>query len=185
VRYFIFGNIVQTASFDVNTYMIDAEYGFLNGRGFVHARNPHELKYRLGELARETASPPGLFKQRQQDYRNYEGLVLKAQAAGNKGDFGIAIGFLQDAQKLRPRSVELTVYLNNFERLSRQRALEEARRKEFERQQKFALEQKLRQEALAREAERQRILAAQQFAALQDAQRVALEQKRLADQLAA
>ena len=29
IRYFVLGNIVQSASFDVNTYMIDAEHGFL------------------------------------------------------------------------------------------------------------------------------------------------------------
>src|SRR5439155_3643460 len=126
-----------------------------------------------------------LFKQRQQDYRNYEGLVFKAQAASKKGDLNIALGFLQDARKLRPNSVELAVYFGNLDRLTRERALEEARRKEFQRQQALALEQKLRQEALAREAERQRILAAQQFAGLQEAQRIQLEKQRLADHLAA
>src|SRR5207248_130106 len=36
VRYFVFGTITQTASFNVDTYMVDAENGYLNGRGFVH-----------------------------------------------------------------------------------------------------------------------------------------------------
>ena len=40
VRYFVMGTIHQTASFDVNTYLLDAEYGFLQGHGFVHVRNP-------------------------------------------------------------------------------------------------------------------------------------------------
>src|SRR5262249_25773732 len=89
------------------------------------------------------------------------------------------------AGRLKPRSVEVQLYLDRVDRLARERAEEARRRKEFERQQALALEYKLRQDELAHEAERQRILAAQPAAALAEQERVALEKKRLADQLAA
>jgi tetratricopeptide (TPR) repeat protein len=185
VRYFVLGTITQTASFNVDTYMIDSEYGYLNGRGFVHVYNPFELKCRLGELARMTQTPPGLWQQEQQEYRNYEALIVKARQSTNRGEFTIALGFLQDARKLRPRSIEVQFYFERLDSLSQQRALAEMRQKEFERQQAEALERRRAQDELVRDAERQRILAAQQLALLGEVQRQQMETKRLADQLAA
>jgi tetratricopeptide (TPR) repeat protein len=175
IRYFVLGNIVQTASFDVNTYLIDAEYGYLNGRGFVHCVTPFELKCRLGELAQMTLTPPGEFERQREQYRRYEELVVKARLAGGKGDFTIAFGLLTDAQKLRPGSIELQVYRQDYERQARRRAWEDERRHEYQREQALALAQRQRQDELCREAERQRKLAA----ALDQQQRDLLAQKQL------
>jgi tetratricopeptide (TPR) repeat protein len=180
IRYFVLGNIVQTASFDVNTYLVDAEYGYLNGRGFVHCVTPFELKCRLGELAQMTQTPPGQFDEQRTRYRRYEALVVKANVAAGRGDFAIAVGLLQEAQTLRPGSIEVQVYLEDYDRRSRRRAWEDERRREYERQQTVALAQKQRQDDLCREAERQRKLAGaldqQQRALLAAKQRLASEQ---------
>jgi len=185
VRYFVVGSVTQTTSFNVDTYMVDAEYGYLRGRGFVHARQPLELKWRLSELARMTQTPPGLWQQQQQGYRDYEVLVVKAQESMNRGEFAIAVGFLGDAQKLRPGSLELQFYFQQTDTLAKQRVLQEQRRKELERQEQLAAEHKRQQEKLAGEIERQRILAAKEAGALSQDQRLLLEKNRLADKVAA
>src|SRR5207253_1290565 len=58
VRYFVFGDIRETASFEVATFMVDAEYGFLQGSGRMHVHNRHELKLRFSELAYLTQTSP-------------------------------------------------------------------------------------------------------------------------------
>src|SRR5205814_10288438 len=58
VRYFLFGNLVETGSFEVFTYLVDAEYGFLASGARVHVRNPRELKPRLAEIAWLTKLAP-------------------------------------------------------------------------------------------------------------------------------
>src|SRR5207247_754731 len=51
IRYFLFGNLVQTGSFYVTTYVVDAEYGFLVSSARIHVSRLPELKNRLSELA--------------------------------------------------------------------------------------------------------------------------------------
>ena len=184
-RYFVLGNVVPTGSFDVNTYLIDAEYGYLKGRGFVHCWNPFELRCRLGELARMTLTPPAQFQQQRQEYQRYEELIVKARVASGKGDFTLALGFLQDAQKARPGSIEVQVYLNDYDAQTRLRGLEAQRRQDFERQQAEAAKRKQRQDELCHQAEEQRAQAAKLAATLTQEQRLAAENKRKAYQEAA
>src|SRR5439155_25590675 len=58
VRYFLLGTIEQTASFDVTTYLLDAEFGYQQGSARLHVRNSYELRLRLGELAQLTLMDP-------------------------------------------------------------------------------------------------------------------------------
>src|SRR5262249_32714256 len=65
IRYFLFGNIVQTGSFDVTTHLVDVEYGFLASSARIHVPSPadprrilYELKLRLAELAYLTKMTP-------------------------------------------------------------------------------------------------------------------------------
>jgi tetratricopeptide (TPR) repeat protein len=185
VQYFLFGNIVETASFDVNTFLVEAETGYLKGRGWMHAHHPDELRFRLGDLAAMTLGDPTLWQQQQQQYGKYEQLVIKAQLHTNKGDFTIAIDLFKQAQGLRPGCIEVDVYLRKAEQMSKHHGWEKDRQREFEEQQKRALEWKLRQDALAQQAEQQRILAAQAAAALSEAQRQQFEAKCLAEKAAA
>jgi hypothetical protein len=185
VQYFLFGNIVETASFDVNTFLVEAETGYLKGRGWMHAHHPDELRFRLGDLAAMTLGDPTLWQQQQKQYGKYEELVIKAQFHTNKGDFTIAIDLFKQAQGIRPGCIEVDVYLRKAEQMSKHHGWEKDRQREFEEQQKRALEWKLRQDALAQQAEQQRILAAQAAAALSEAQRQQFEAKCLAEKAAA
>jgi hypothetical protein len=183
-RYFVFGTVTQTASFNVDTYLVDAEYGDLKGRGFVHARDAIELRWRLAELAGMTKSL-GQWQQQQQAYREYEVLMVKAQDAIHRGEFSISVDFLENARKLRPNSLEIDFYFQQADTLGRQRLLEDERLKDFERQQTVVEEQKRRQEQLNREVEDQRLLAAKESEALTRAERDLAEKKHLKDKIAA
>jgi hypothetical protein len=180
IRYFVFGNLVQTASFDVNTYMVDAEYGFLTGQGYIHARTPYDLRWRLGELAQMMMQPPGTFVVMQRNYREYEILIVKAQEARNRGQFDIAIAFLNSAAKLRPSSLEVRFYLGQWNDAVRRNNWEQQRRKDFVQFQTVALERKMRAQSLTIEADRQHKVAIQQAAAMGPQQKMTLEKNRLA-----
>jgi tetratricopeptide (TPR) repeat protein len=56
--YFVYGSIVETASFNVETHLVDAETGARAGTGTVHVQNTQELKLRLSELARQMGAKP-------------------------------------------------------------------------------------------------------------------------------
>src|SRR5204862_2576111 len=38
VRYFVFGNHIETTSFDVNTFLIDAEVGYMQSKASINVR---------------------------------------------------------------------------------------------------------------------------------------------------
>src|SRR5262249_12818412 len=46
VRFFVFGSIQHTASFDVSTHFVDAESGAKQGGGQIHVQDQQELKLR-------------------------------------------------------------------------------------------------------------------------------------------
>ncbi len=56
VRYFLFGTIQQTASFDVSAHMIDANTGAATGTGMIHVQDHNEIKLRMQELVRQTGA---------------------------------------------------------------------------------------------------------------------------------
>src|SRR5207249_3282728 len=49
-RYFVFGAMVQTASFDVTTDLVDAQSGARTGSGKIHVQDHNEMKLRMNEL---------------------------------------------------------------------------------------------------------------------------------------
>ncbi|MFL5341791.1 MAG: hypothetical protein ACJ8F7_16725, partial [Gemmataceae bacterium] len=57
-RYLLLSTLQHTVRFDVTTYLVDAEYGFLAGAGRVHAQRDDELKSCLSELAWLTKLAP-------------------------------------------------------------------------------------------------------------------------------
>lgn len=182
VRYFVLGTIHETASFDVNTYLVDGEYGWLYGRGRVHVRNPGELRLRLSELAYLTRLRPAEEAIYVRQNEAFQGLLVKARFNLGTGNFQISIGFYQEALRLRPGNVEVLVLLQHAEHARRQAELEAARRRDFLRAQAEAEAFRRRQLDLARAAEATRILAAQHAASLSEQQRRLLEEQRLRDQ---
>lgn len=181
VRYFVFGDIRETASFDVTTFMVDAEYGFLNGTGRIHVHNRHELKLRLSELAYLTRTTPGERAALLAERQRIEALLLAAERHRQAREYQLAIKIYTDALRLRPGSIEILVHLNQSKHLAQQFAFEEARRQEFLAAQARIQERQREQLALAAAAEAARLRAAQQAALLAEEQRrIQEEQQRQA-----
>jgi tetratricopeptide (TPR) repeat protein len=178
LRYFLMGNLRDTASFDVTTRLIDAEFNALVGSGAVHVRNTYELKLRLGELTRLTLLPPERRAVFVRETVIVEERVQTAQLQFSNGKFSIAIGIYKDVLKTRPDSVQIRFQLAEAERRQRQWEMEEARRQAFEREQARIRAEQQRQLALAAEAERQRLEAERLAAARAEDDRIVLAQRQ-------
>src|SRR5262249_22711029 len=72
VRYFLFGSVVQTASFNVTTYLVEADYGFLASSARIHVRSITDLKLRLAELKLRLAELGWLTKLGPEERRRIE-----------------------------------------------------------------------------------------------------------------
>jgi tetratricopeptide (TPR) repeat protein len=179
VRYFVFGTLRETASFDVNTYLIDAEYGWLQGNGRIHVRGPRELKLRLGELAQLTQMDPHERARFIAENLRYQKLLIQAQQRLDQRDFQIAINIFHDALKVRPNSVEVLVHLGKARQLAEQAALQAERQRALEFHRAKEAEQQRRQFELARAADLARLRALDQGRALADAERRRIEDERL------
>ena len=203
VRFFVLGDIRQTASFVVTTHLVDAECGFDYGSGRVHVHNPFELRLRLGDLAAETQLDPVERKRRQdeaeaaererqrlaelaeadrlralQESQNVPLLVLEAQKIGDGGNLSVSIELLGRARKLRPDSIEVNVLFDLFNDRHRRREMEEQRQREWRQQQAQIAAAQEQQAALARAAEEAQLRAAQNAAARQASDAQLLEQQR-------
>lgn len=188
VRYFLLGNIHQAdaaGTLEVSAHLLDAEHGFVQGAGRVFVHNPYELKLRLGELARLTLMDPAERLRYEQQAQPYETLVVEAHKRSERGELTVAVGLFQKALGLRPGSIEVQVHLQRTSRAAERAALEEARRREFERVQAEIREQRRQQLELARLAEEARVRAAAQAAALAENQRRLEEERRQREQQAA
>lgn len=180
VRYFLLGTIEQTASFDVTTYLMDAEQGFLQGSGRVHARNPFELRLRLGELAQLTLMTP---EERQvflaqAQVQAYDALIFRGRVAMQEQRYVAAVQLFNDALQIRPGAFDALFFLAEADRLARVQALQQRRVEFFIGPQFAVVEVQRRQWDVARAADQQRLLALQQTAAYGQPERVLLLQQR-------
>jgi tetratricopeptide (TPR) repeat protein len=178
LRSFVFGTVRPGRGLEVTTHLVDAEYGFETGGGRIQVLDPQELKLRLGELARLTRLDPLERARYLRAMESSQTLLVEARQRSAKGEFSVALDSYQRALKLCPDSVEIQVLFQRTDKRAREAALEEARRREFERQQALATELQRRQWELAREAEAARIRAEQEAAAGTEALRRAQEQQR-------
>src|SRR5581483_629354 len=182
VRYFVFGAVVQTGSFDVTTYMVDAEYGYLYGSARLkHVNSPFELKLRLDDLARFTVMDPFERNRLLAQEAKFQALVAKGRFALDRRDYGSAILLFEDALRLRPGNAEVLVYLHQARHQAHLAALEDARRKQFSLQ--LVINIGGRQWALAHEAELARIQAAKAAASMAEKERRLQAEKRRQAQL--
>lgn len=178
VRYFVLGTVQQTASFDVNTYLIDAEYGFLQGHGFVHVHSLRELKLRLAELAHLTRLSPAERAALLADAQRFDLLLVKGHDCMKRNDFAVAITIWEDALKLRPGNVQVLLYLNQARTRAQQLALEEERRRQFLLQKALEEQARRRQWELAQATEAARLKAAALAAAQAAEEKRLLEERR-------
>ena len=120
VRYFVFGNQMPdpVSGFDVNTYLVDAEFGYLQGSANINVQSTYELKLRLPELAMLTMMTPAeqaayLLQQTPFGMAFNNGLLHMNQGRYNQAviDFGIALA-------MRPDNTQVLLYLVQAQRLA-------------------------------------------------------------------
>lgn len=174
VRYFAFGFVQQTASFDVTTHLVDAETGGKQASGHIHVQDHTELKLRMQELVRQTAADPAERARIEQRGKESERLINEARRLMRDGQGTQAVQVCQTALQQSPDNAALQALLQQAKQVSQ----EETRRNEYERAQAVASAARKQQEELARQAEAARQRAAQQAAAMDVAAKRARDQQR-------
>jgi tetratricopeptide (TPR) repeat protein len=142
-RFFVFGAIEQTHSFNVTTHLMDAETGARTGTGMIHVQDHAELKLRMHELARQTGAPPAEQAKLAKAGPETEKALNEARRLQKAGDHARAAEVARAALKADPGNVALQALQQEAEAKARQAKLEEERRR-------GAAERALTQEAARR-----------------------------------
>ncbi len=179
VRFFVFGAIQQTASFDVTTHMIDVETGGKQGGGKIHVQDHQELKLRMGELVKQTAAAAPAEQQRlQQEAQDSERVITQARRLLQQGQAAQAAAVARDGLKRHPGHPGIQAVLQQAEQKDQQAKLEAKRQQDLKERQAQAAALQRKQQELARAAEAARQQAAKQAAARSEAERRAQEQQK-------
>jgi tetratricopeptide (TPR) repeat protein len=125
-RFFVFGSIQQTSSFDVSTHLIDAESGARTGTATIHVQDHQELKLRMHELVRQIGAKPAEQKKLQEQGKATEKALNEARRLLKANGPGKAAELLRTL----PASVGQQSLLAEAQAKQRLAAFDEARRKE-------------------------------------------------------
>jgi len=161
-RFFVFGGMRHTASFDVTTHMIDAQTGTRTGGGAIHVQDAAEMKLRMQELVDQTSGTPARAKQLAQDGRDCEKAVDDARKLLQAGKYAEAGAAAKAGLQKYPRSVALQSLQAQADQQAAKARLEEARRQEAARQAGQAEAARKQQQELAKQAEAARLRARQE-----------------------
>jgi tetratricopeptide (TPR) repeat protein len=153
VRFFAFGIIQQTASFNVTTHLIDAETGARHGGGDIHVQDHPELKLRMNELVKQTVAKPDEQAKLQQAGKDNEKLLNDARKMYEAGKYADAANASREGLKRMPNSVAFQQLLQQSESAGQKAKLEEARNREAAKQQAEAAAVAKKQQELAQQAE--------------------------------
>lgn len=185
-RYFLFGTIEPTASFNVATHLVDADTGVRTGTGAIHVKDQGELKLRVSELVDQMGLKPD------------EQKAIARQAAATEKALADARGLLVSnpkqaadiadaALKTAPNNVALLALREDARRRNQLLLFETQRRDEAVRRAAALEGAKKRQEELAKQGALARLEAERAAAARDkagaDAQKV--QRDRAAEQLRA
>jgi tetratricopeptide (TPR) repeat protein len=186
-RYFVFGAMVQTHSFDVTTHLIDAQSGARTGTGMIHVQDHGEMKLRMNELFDQLNLPPDQQPKAVQQAKDNEKALNDVRKLQQGGKYAQAADAARAALKGNPSSVALQRQLADSERRAEQARLEEARSKDELRRQAALMAARVPEEQLAKQAEHARLLAEAEAKAQSEATRRAQEaaKKRAYDQFVA
>ena len=183
VRYFLFGNVIETGSFNVTNYLVDAEFGFLVSSARIHVRRLEELKPRLSELARLTKMTSAERRQFESETAQWDLLLNDIRQVRRQPErYQLCIELCNKALNLRPGNVEVMIILRDVTwRQQRERP-------DFNRGQDISLaaalkEEKDRQVALARETEMARLRSEAQALAEVERRKIARQREAAADRL--
>jgi tetratricopeptide (TPR) repeat protein len=161
-RFFIFGGMKYTASFDVTTHMVDAQTGAKTGGGFIHVQDHNELKLRMQELVGQTTGTPAQAKQLAQAGRDSEKMVNDARQLLQAGKYAEASAAAKAGLQKYPGNVALQSLQAQADQQVEKARLEEARRQEAARQAAQAEAARKQQQELAKQAEAARLRAQQE-----------------------
>lgn len=185
VRFFLFGAIEQTHSFNVTTHLIDAQTGARTGTGMIHVQDQGEMKLRLGELARQVGAAPAEQTKLVQAGRESEKALTESRKLLQEGSYTRAATVTREALKTSPNNSALLAVQQEAEAKARQVALADARRRQEEARKAELEAARKHQEELARQAEAARKKAQEEAQARDQPQRrtAALQKARAAEQL--
>src|SRR5262249_10851378 len=153
VRFFAYGVIQQTASFNVTTHLIDAETGARHGGGDIHVQDHQELKLRMNELVKQTVAKPDEQAKIQQAGKENEKLLNEARKLYETSKYKDAADRSREGLKRMPNSAPFQQLLHQSEQAAQKAALEEARKQEIARQKAESAAALQKQQELAKQAE--------------------------------
>ncbi len=145
-RYLVFGTIQETASFDVATYLLDAQTGTPTATAAIHVQSHEELKLRLGELTVQLAATPAQQALLAQQGRKSEEALKQIKTLQAAGKFKEAVEVGRAAVQEYPDSIALKSIVQQVTTQQEQVAVDVQRRAESERQAR-AVEDARRQQA--------------------------------------
>jgi tetratricopeptide (TPR) repeat protein len=179
VRFFAYGVIQQTASFNVSTHLIDAETGARHGGGDIHVQDHQELKLRMNELVKQTVAKPEEQAKLQLAGKENEKLLIDARKQYESGKYAEAAATSREGLKRMPNSVAFNQLLQQSEQAAQKAALEETRKQEAAKRQAEAAAAQKKQLELAKQAEVARRKAEDEAKTKDAAARRAQEQEKL------
>jgi len=180
VRFFAFGIVQQTASFNVSTHVVDAESGAKQGLGSIHVQDQQDLKLRMAELARQAQTGPAERERLQREAQENERQLNQVRQLLAQGQAAQVIQVSQAALRKNPNDVAMQALLVRAEQQAQAAALAVARQQAEQQRQAQAAALRRQQQELARAAEAAKQRAIQESTARTDAARRAQEQQRLA-----
>ncbi|HEV3448500.1 MAG TPA: tetratricopeptide repeat protein, partial [Gemmataceae bacterium] len=180
VRFFAFGIVQQTASFNVSTHVVDAESGAKQGLGSIHVQDQQDLKLRMAELARQAQTGPAERDRLQREAQENERQLDQVRQFLAQGQAAQAIQVSQAALRKNPNDVGMQALLVRAEQQAQAAALAVARQQAEQQRQAQVAALRQQQQQLARAAEAAKQRAIQESTARTEAARRAQEQQRLA-----
>jgi tetratricopeptide (TPR) repeat protein len=178
VRFFLFGAIEQTHSFNVTTHLIDAQSGARTGTGTIHVQDHNEIKLRMNELARQVGANPDDRAKLAQQGKESEKALTDARKLLKAGSYTQAAAVARSALKETPDNPALQAVQQEAEQKARQVALAEAQRRQAEARKAEQAAAEQRQRELARAAEAARRKAEEDAKRQDEAARRAQDQQK-------
>jgi tetratricopeptide (TPR) repeat protein len=177
-RFFIFGGIQHTASFNVTAHVIDAQTGVKSGSGAIHVQDQAEMKLRMGELVAQASGTPAQARQLAQAGRESEQVVNDARKLLQAGKYAEASATARAGLQKYPNNVALQSLQAQADQQAEKARLEAARRQEAARQVTLAEAARKQQQELAKQGEAARLRAQQEAKASDEAAKRAREAQK-------
>jgi hypothetical protein len=161
-RFFVFGSMRYTSSFDVTTHMVDAQTGAKTGGGFIHVQDHNELKLRAAELVGQTTGTPAQAKQLADAGRENEKALNDARQLLKAGKYAEASAAAKAGLAKSPSNVALRAVQAQADQALEKARLEEAHRQEAAKLAAQTESARKQQQELAKQAEAARLRAQQE-----------------------